>query len=253
MRKSVVLFTLLAFIIGLFCGVFIITNYNNKLILATQNLVRTLSFQSAEKMAANRLENEKLLALENENTLKQNSALKISKKYNDSAGEPTLDTTDNQKNSLNFDSTLLGTELPLDTTDQSIYYQSEDEFVVKREELIATKSIKLNFIQQKKTGLDTNEQYLKSKLSIQETNETNKDILTEFWQSPLNYKGYKFNKKKLVLYGFTSFDLISIYFFNENYYLKINSIPYLLKPTEEYVSFAIVRDVELLKFLVNEN
>ena len=252
MRKSIVLFTLTAFILGLFCGVYIITNYNNKLILATQNLVRTLSFQSAEKMANDQQENAKLLEAEKAISEK-NLAARNPKENNYSAVAINTDSMQNELLKMRQDSVDLAMAMKEDSLEQSIFYENEDEFVVRKEELTASKSIKVNYIQQKKSDLDTNENYLKSKLSIAENSDANKEIYTEFWQSPLNYKGYKFNKKKLVLYGFTNFDLISIYFFNDNYYLKINAIPYILKPTEEYVSFAVVRDVELLKFLVNEN
>lgn len=78
-----------------------------------------------------------------------------------------------------------------------------------------------------------------------------KQIVVEKWFSPVNYRGYKFNRKKLMLYGVDRETLISIYFYLGEYYFAFNHKLYNLDETVRNTSFENVKDPILTSYLLN--
>ncbi len=67
----------------------------------------------------------------------------------------------------------------------------------------------------------------------------------EFWISPVNYRGYKLNNDKLVLFGVEEPDAVRLFVVNKNLFMKYGKDFYKLHPTHDFISFTIVRDVNL--------
>ena len=81
-----------------------------------------------------------------------------------------------------------------------------------------------------------------------------KKIVVEKWYSPVNYQGYKFNRKKLMLYGVEKSTLISIYYYLGEYYFAVDNMVYDLDETSKNTAFEEVDDSVLSNYLLkNEN
>lgn len=81
-------------------------------------------------------------------------------------------------------------------------------------------------------------------------NQISKQIVVEKWFSPVNYRGYKFNRKKLMLYGVEKETLISIYFYLDEYYFGFNQTLYNLDESTRNVSLVSVKDTVLTNYLL---
>lgn len=75
----------------------------------------------------------------------------------------------------------------------------------------------------------------------------NKSIKVEFWQSPINFKGYKYFRNKLYLYGLKPNDEISIFTYNEKLYLKTQKGIFQLLEQNSYNPFVQVKNPELIE------
>jgi hypothetical protein len=125
-----------------------------------------------------------------------------------------------------------------------------DDIVVKKDELVADKIvdiINLNPVASRNLAKDS----LMQKVSgvIDDKNASKQLINIEYWQSPLNYKGYKMSKYKLVLYGIASEDEIKVFKLDDNYYLKSSGTVYKLDYTGDFHSFDRVSDEVILNIL----
>ncbi|MBU0489003.1 MAG: hypothetical protein KKA07_12390 [Bacteroidetes bacterium] len=74
-------------------------------------------------------------------------------------------------------------------------------------------------------------------------------ITTELWVSPLNYRGYKMSKKKLILFGIDAGKKLSLFYLKKNYYLKYGEIYYSLRYQEEFTPYTLLSDPETLQLL----
>lgn len=72
----------------------------------------------------------------------------------------------------------------------------------------------------------------------------------EFWESPLNIKGYKMSRGKLVLYGINSKAFIKLLKWNEGYYLLADQVAYKVDYTDDFHPFEKVADKAVLKKLL---
>ena len=65
-------------------------------------------------------------------------------------------------------------------------------------------------------------------------------LSVEFWKSPVNFKGYKLNKKKLILFGIMEFDSVSLEFQKEkSLILHYRNQDFELKCTQEFLPLNI--------------
>ena len=71
----------------------------------------------------------------------------------------------------------------------------------------------------------------------------------EFWRTPLNSKGYRFVKNKIMLYGFNDHNNILLYLLNDRYFLKSFEVVYELAYSSEFQPFVKVNNTELLSKL----
>ncbi len=71
----------------------------------------------------------------------------------------------------------------------------------------------------------------------------------EFWQSPLNFKGYKMSKGKLILYGINSTSPVKLVKWEDAFYLLSNQTAYHIDYTDDFRPFERVADKSVLKKL----
>ena len=71
----------------------------------------------------------------------------------------------------------------------------------------------------------------------------------EFWVSPINYKGYQWDTRKLVLFGYENVQGLRIRYFEGNPYLILEEGIFLLEKTSGFKSLVPVESPELISKL----
>lgn len=112
---------------------------------------------------------------------------------------------------------------------------------VAQEELLSVKNIKV-------INLDVRSK--KDTLTGQLAGVTSSDypnmFFVEFWKTPLNSKGYRMTRNRVILYGLSDFSSITIYKVDDNYYLKNDDLVYKISAGTEFKPMEPVNDSELL-------
>ncbi|MBI2721137.1 MAG: hypothetical protein HYX39_03070 [Bacteroidetes bacterium] len=68
----------------------------------------------------------------------------------------------------------------------------------------------------------------------------------EFWKTPLNSKGYRFSKNKIMLYGFMDYTNVSLYQLDNDIYIKCTDQVYKLQFGSDFKQLERVIDSDLL-------
>jgi hypothetical protein len=117
----------------------------------------------------------------------------------------------------------------------------EESINVAQEELLSVKNIKV-------IDLDTNTK--RDTLTGQLAGVTSADypnlFFVEFWKTPLNSKGYRMTRNRVILYGLSDFSSITIYKVDDNYYLKDDDVVYKISSGTEFKPMELVQDSNLL-------
>jgi hypothetical protein len=117
----------------------------------------------------------------------------------------------------------------------------EEDVNVAQEELLSVKNIKV-------IDLDTDAR--RDTLTGQLAGVTNSDypnlFFVEFWKTPLNSKGYRMTRNRVILYGLSDFSSITIYKVDDNYYLKNDDVVYKISSGTEFKPMELVSDSQLL-------
>lgn len=140
--------------------------------------------------------------------------------------------------------TLAGDTISLSTT---LRRDSLDELiVVKKDEIVGSSSLNvINLGTINKTG--TKDSVLQDVSGIKDDGRNQVSKFTvEFWQSPINYKGYKMSKNKIVLFGINPDENVRIYRVEETIYLRQASTLYRMDYTNEFRGLERVNDPQLL-------
>jgi hypothetical protein len=111
---------------------------------------------------------------------------------------------------------------------------------IATDELLTVKNIKIIRIDDNVAEADT------SAAALAHVEEKSSDLFViEFWRTPLNSKGYRFMKNKIMLYGFMDFNM-QLYQFDDDYYLKSADQVYRLFHGSEFRKPDRVVDPDLL-------
>lgn len=154
------------------------------------------------------------------------------------------------KNKMNAEFNLNSDTLKTSKQDSiSSTFSSKDEIVVRKDELITVRTIEVNNISgaNKTSGKDS----LLSKVSgIKEEKNYGKQMFNvELWQSPLNYKGYKLSKYKMVLYGIQSIEDMKLFKLDDVIYLKTGSLVYRLDYVSDFKQYERITDENIINRL----
>lgn len=117
----------------------------------------------------------------------------------------------------------------------------DDESInVAKEELISIKNIKV--IDLDNTQKDT----LTGQLAGVTSDDYPNVFFVEFWKTPLNSKGYRMTRNRVILYGLDDFSNLTIYKVDDNFYLKNEEQVYKLSAGTEFKPMERVSDSSLL-------
>ena len=112
---------------------------------------------------------------------------------------------------------------------------------VAKEELLQIKHIKV---------IDLDVKSRKDTLTGQLAGITSSDFpdlfFVEFWKTPLNSKGYRMTRNRVILYGLSDFSGITIYKVDDNFYLKNDGLVYKISAGTEFKPMKLVNDADLL-------
>lgn len=146
------------------------------------------------------------------------------------------------ENDINKDTTATVDSLNNDQSETDTLKQEQDtitgenELVIMQDKLIATSRLPVKQLNDKAGELPDNNKNLDS-LLIDDPNTNTKEpdsLLVEFWENPINYKGYRKIKNRLIIFGMTEEDSIKIFKGNDNYFMKIRNKKFPLKETNNF-------------------
>lgn len=108
---------------------------------------------------------------------------------------------------------------------------TDENINIRKDELLATKTFPIIYLNQP----EQNDTLVKEMLGIRENQL--KEMNVQFWQSPLNYKGYKLSRNTLVVYGLSEQLTYEIYYRDGKYYLSNEGEFYRVSETTTFTSF----------------
>lgn len=132
----------------------------------------------------------------------------------------------------------------------SVFIENEltddEDIIVKKDEMIFSEILMIILLDSLRNN--ASDSLAKMAANIKEP-AINQFYQVEYWKSPLNYKGYKFSKNKLVVYGIEYLDKDTLFRWRDNFYFKANGRVYALDITPEFKSYETVNNQELLRLI----
>ena len=127
---------------------------------------------------------------------------------------------------------------------------SSDEVVVRKDEMVGAKTLEVINLNPASTRTNAKDSLLQKISGVQEDKNTGKQLFNiEFWQSPLNYKGYKMSKSKIVLFGLASDEGIKVFKTDDAIYLKNMTAVYRLDYASELKPYEKISDESIISKL----
>lgn len=119
--------------------------------------------------------------------------------------------------------------------------RENSEINIATDELLSVKNVKIIRISPNVSSGDS------LAADIAGVKENSSDLyFIEFWKTPLNSKGYRFSKNKILLYGFMDYNNVSLYELDNSYYIKSSDQVYKLFYGADFRSLERVVDTGLL-------
>ncbi|NVO03703.1 MAG: hypothetical protein HXX09_13485 [Bacteroidetes bacterium] len=130
---------------------------------------------------------------------------------------------------------------------QKAYAKVKDDDVVMKDELLFSKTVQAS-------GINPNDKNGKNLDSLLvgdiNTKKNSKNIYrVEFWKSPVNYKGYKMGKDKVIIFGLFEFETVSLKLLNKLLYLKSGKDFYTIENTTDFKPLTPISNKSLLNQL----
>ncbi len=236
------------FILGIMVGLIVAGGF---FVLKLDDYFKELNFYktfihtfTSEHKTADANDDKKEAAPENEKlTSKNNSGSKLTS-MNDSL----------RSNKLNTDLDVNEDSLYASLTSDTLYEKTmntSEEVVVRKDELVATKTFEvINLNPTASRTTNSKDSLLQRVSGVVDDKVNGKQLFNiEFWQSPLNYKGYKLSKYKMILYGMPSENDIKVFKLEDNIYLKNMAMVYKLEYASDFKSYERVTDENIISKL----
>lgn len=135
----------------------------------------------------------------------------------------------------------------VDSTQRPGRTSADENIVVLEDQILNTRKIIPLQITGKIAGMKPDS--LLSEVSGIKSEKTSDVFILEFWQSPLNFRGYKMGKNKILLYGIDAAEPIKLYKINQSIYLNFQHQYVKLEVNYEYKSFEKITDTEMISLL----
>jgi len=136
----------------------------------------------------------------------------------------------------------LGKKVKINYNEVDSLLQNDERINIATDELLSVRSVKVIHI----GGTSNSSDSLAAKLANVEELDANDIYFVEFWKTPLNSKGYRFTRNKVMLYGFPDFTNAVLYSLDNSYYLKSGDQVYRLFYSPEFKKLERVVDSDLL-------
>lgn len=121
----------------------------------------------------------------------------------------------------------------------------DENIIVRTDRMLTTKNLAIE-------GFDSKTQKQNEKLDsllVEDNTKHNATMRVEYWESPVNYKGYKLSQNKLVLFGIVPLEPLSLKVVGRAIYLKYQSNYYALEVSDEFRPFRMVVNDQIIKLL----
>lgn len=155
-------------------------------------------------------------------------------------GTVVLETYENiDKNSSLYDSLVqAGLVKDVNANEPAPINRFGKDDVLKADRMLAKQNVKII------GGKGTTSDSLAS--SLADVKVSSKQQMTiEFWESPVNYKGYRLGKDKMIVFGVIPSDVKLVMHEGEMYLITINNI-YQVKPCSDFCKLQPIKDQRLL-------
>jgi len=119
--------------------------------------------------------------------------------------------------------------------------RDNSEINIATDELLSIKNVKIIRIT---PAVSANDSLAADLAGVKEN--TSDLYFIEFWKTPLNSKGYRFSKNKVMLYGFMDYNNVSLFELDKSYYIKSSDQVYKLFYGSDFRSLERVVDSDLL-------
>jgi hypothetical protein len=143
-----------------------------------------------------------------------------------------------KKETASYDTSSAGNSnapMDYDTSTVATDHSNSNDIVVIKDEQMAAKTYSIINLEQKRAD------------SIPTKETSTGSLAVEFWKSPLNYHGYKFNRNKLVLFGYGDQDLVAVFKVDNTTVLKCLTGTFRIEPTTEFHVLDRITDESTLK------
>jgi hypothetical protein len=127
--------------------------------------------------------------------------------------------------------------------------KGDEDIVVRKDELIESKPLDVVELSPDKNVKTKADSLLEKASGIKsEKRNTGEKIMiaVEYWRSPINYRGYKLGKNKLVVYGLDTTVPITILKHNGSLFMSYDQNVYRIEPSNDYRAFEKVNDPNIL-------
>ena len=128
----------------------------------------------------------------------------------------------------------------------SLQLENQETINVLKEELVGVKNIYLKDFDNNRIYKSSSDSILSIASGITETKKAD-FFMVEFWKTPLNSKGYKMTRNRVLVYGLTDKQDVALVKVSDNYYLKNNSIVYKLNYSTEFKPMERVTENTILE------
>ncbi len=252
-KKSRTLFFIGGVSIGLLVGataVFMARPMTENKGEVSENMIEQIVNKVYSLVSSKRNEQDSLLVLQEQSAINSKNKTLKALKGNDKVANPELDSStaaSNTQAALN-DSSRLDSNSAILASVNLI-----DEIVVKKDELLSTKIIDmLNMDYSSSSTLSAADSLLQLNSGIRDDSKMNEAkyfFQVELWKSPINYRGYKLAKNKLILFGIEKDAALKLIYLSENAYLKYAESYYKLDNYSDYKAFEKVSNPQLISQL----
>lgn len=236
--KDKIQFLFLGLMMGLLIG-------GGFFILKLDDYFKALKFYKNLSQVSYETQKDKQLTEDSEKSLPKKSKTqkreKSDKAVSDSLAIADIDKTpDKNKFVINKDSLLIDSISLMNP-------ENNEDIIVKKDELLMVKNIDVIYVNQAiSSGKNAKDSLLHQTSGIRDDNNVKFSYSMEFWKSPINYKGYKMSKNKIVLYGMNPGEILKLYKFNDNIFLKTSVYVYRLDYSGDFKQLEKLSDESLL-------
>lgn len=127
----------------------------------------------------------------------------------------------------------------------------EEEIIVKQDQMVTGTSIAVE-VKGDEGGGNNDDQLTKEAISklnpaadLPEDETSPVSYEVEFWISPVNYRGYKMSKNKLILFGIDEPEAVKLYRVNNELYMSYLKDHYRLQASLDFMSYQKLKDSEI--------